>query len=178
LKEQASGRHEKKKKRKVEKEEEKEEKPTKKKTKVTTNEGDENKVVDFEGLRDADGKMPMFLPQELLDAIPAQREETPQWDMQSQKGLVVRNIHEYKGIVKRPLEQKPKDLTVGSLSVSVLEKKNKFLAPMIVQKAKGVRENWLRGRPTMAAQAKQSKGARNKGGRMERRVWGAAKAFS
>lgn len=132
----------------------------------------------FEGLHDVDGKLPTFLPQSLLDAIP-EREETPDVEMLPRKKLKVRNIHEYGGIVKRPLDRKSKDLTVGSLSVSVLEKKNKFLPPTVVQKAKGVRENWLRGRPTMAALArKRSKGTRSRGGRMERRVWGGARVFS
>ena len=92
---------------------------------------------------------------------------------------MVNYIHKYKGIVKLPMSTKPKDLTIGSLSVSVLAKQNKLLAPKVVEKAKGVKENWLRGRITMAATATRRKGLRAAPIRMERKAWGSgARTFS
>jgi hypothetical protein len=123
-------------------------------------------------------QLPKFLPQSLLDALPSERKATPEMDMRLDKSAIVRNNHDYNHIIKLPSANKPKDLTIGPLSVSVLEKINKVLPPKVVSKSKGIQNNWLRGRTTMASLTRgHTKATLSKGVRMERKPWGSAKAF-
>ena len=115
--------------------------------------------------------LPTFLPESLLESIPAVRPPTPPLGQETKGSIdgneVRRNQHVYKGIVKLPSEGPVRDLQIGSLNVSVLEERNGLLPPKADLKARATRENWLRGRATMPG--KKGKGS---AGKMERRPFG------
>jgi U3 small nucleolar RNA-associated protein 16 len=125
---------------------------------------------------DGDESLPTLLPDSLLDSIPAVRPPTPppgdaaegRMDIDGKEAR--QNKHVYKGVVKRLFVKPAQDLQIGMSSVSVLESRNELLPPKADPKARGVRQNWLRGRATMVG-----KKAQRRTGRMERRPFGKAK---
>lgn len=49
---------------------------------------------------------------------------------------------------KQLLDQPPKEVKVGPVNVSVLQKANRFLPPKVAPGARDRREHWLAGRPS------------------------------
>jgi hypothetical protein len=129
-----------------------------------------------DGDGDGDESLPTLLPDSLLDSIPAVRPPTPPPGETAEGRMDIgeretrQNKHVYKGVLKRFFEKPAQDLQIGMLSVSVLENRNELLPPKADTKARGIRQNWLRGRATMVG-----KKAQRRTGKMERRPFGKAK---
>jgi len=143
---------------------------------ASDSEDDYDDSEDDEDVEMTDG----YLPASLLADLPDVRPPTP--DSDDDMDTTTRDpIRKYtkKGIVTLPSSERPKDLQLSLMNVSVLEKRNDRLAPRKIHtKTNSVRENWLRGRNSIAKSIKvKRKGVKVRGGRVMRKPFGINKAF-
>jgi U3 snoRNA associated len=135
-----------------------------------------------------------FLPQHILDALPSRRSPSPPGSKSKafptlpKSQLLVQKYTKH-GVVKLPVPEPPKDLTIDSrTTVSVLEKQSQMLPPKIEQRGRTTRDNWLLGRNSLSKlggqkglagkQFASKAGSKLPNYKMERRAWGARAKFA
>jgi U3 small nucleolar RNA-associated protein 16 len=135
-------------------------------------------------LEDADEDVQMtdgYLPASLLADLPDVRPPTPppEEDEEEEKTRDPSKKFTKKGVVILPSSTGQKDLQLGSMSVSILEKRNGRLPPPKVHtKGNSVRENWLRGRNSIAGAVKvKTKRVKVRSGRVQRKPFGVKRGF-
>jgi U3 small nucleolar RNA-associated protein 16 len=122
--------------------------------------------------------IPALLPDELLATEAPIRPPTPPpatLRQQHKQIQTPRSSYLSTAPLKIPQPKPPKDLTIGTLNVRVVEASNSLLPPRVNENSANIRSNWLRGRSEIAARSSRKKKSFKDHSRVQRREIGGSR---